>query len=643
MHDPVILSDGHTYERRYIEKWLQHKDTSPVSGAKLPQKSFVPNHALRNAIEEYFEQVLSRHREAIQHTTAGLVKRHGKFSCNSAILSTIDSLMQCSILLNVDLSVEMVLTRLMDEAKGLVGAEVASVFLVDRQHKELYSTVNSTGKEIRIPFNSGVAGSVACSGEPLIIIDAYADSRFNTEIDRKTGFQTRNILCVPIRAFKAGIIGVAQLINKTAGGVLSLQGEAARPAQRLTFTQDDQLFFEVFASQAGSAIISSGISEEMPLPPNSQPQEESASSQEPVSAQSSMKRLPTEPLLDPAEELEGKMRLLQPVLAAAMQSWTADTLTLGELTKNRPLYVMSLSIFRHLGLIQTFGLDETKLKRFLIEVENGYPQSNRYHNSAHAASVVHFMYALLVHGGVATKCSQAAHKVQEDMRVPFIQLAGILAALMHDFEHEGVTNDFHNKTLTERSVTYNNRSVNEQHHVAAAFRVLMKPEMNFLDGMGSDQFQNLRSVVVEMVLATDMALNNELLANFIQTAQAFGADGFSPSTAEEASMVLKFALKCADIGHLALDWPGHLRWVQRLEEEFFLQGDREKNLKLDPGFLMDRDKPGVSQTQVGFFEAVVLPLFRAFHQACPRVHPMLEILGMQIGGDFERIRKGSNG
>eukprot|EP00439_Symbiodinium_sp_Y106_P034272 s299_g4.t1 len=289
----------------------------------------------------------------------------------------------------------------------------------------------------------------------------------------------------------------------------------------------------------------------MPVP-SSPSQQEGTSSEEPMSAQSSMKPLATEAVLvDATEELEEKMLLLQPVLDAAMESWSADTLTLSELTRGRPLYVMSL--------------DEAKLKRFLIEVENGYPQSNRYHNSAHAASVVHFMYALLVHGG--------AHK--EHLEVPAQPCfpadcygsSGILAALCHDFEHEGVTNDFHNKTLTERSVTYNNRSVNEQHHIAAAFRVLMKSDMNFLAGMSSDHFQNLRSLIVEMVLATDMALNNELLAIFAQSVQALGAEGFSPSTAEEASLVLKFALKCADVGHLALDWPGHLRWVQRLEED----------------------------------------------------------------------------
>jgi len=534
--------------------------------------------------------------------------------------------MQCSILLNEALSVEMVLKRLMDEAKGLVGAEVASVFLVDRQHRELYSNVNSTGKEIRIPFNSGVAGSVACSGEALIIPDAYADSRFNTEIDRKTGFQTRNILCVPIRAWKAGIIGVAQLINKTVGGVLSPEGELARGTQRLAFTQDHQLFFEVFASQAGSAIISSGLSEEMPAP--SLPREESASSQEPVSSQSSLKHSLMETSVhefpeDVSEELEGKLVLLQPMLSEMMQSWKADTLTLSELTRGRPLCVMTLAVLRHSGLVEAFSLDESKLKRFLVEIENGYPQSNRYHNSAHAASVVHFMHAILLHGGVAARCASAAPGL-EDMKIQFVQLAGVLAALMHDFEHEGVTNDFHNKTLTERSVTYNNRSVNEQHHVAAAFRLLMKPEMNFLSSMNTSHFQHLRSLVVELVLATDMALNNEILASFAESVKATDASGFTPATAEEAQLVLKMALKCADVGHLALDWPGHLRWVQRLEEEFFLQGDREKGLKLEPGFLMDRDKPGVSQSQVGFFESVVLPLFRGFHGACPEVDPMVE-------------------
>ena len=54
MHDPVVLSDGHSYERRHIETWLGDRKTSPKTGAVLPSNFMFPNHALRNSIEEYF-------------------------------------------------------------------------------------------------------------------------------------------------------------------------------------------------------------------------------------------------------------------------------------------------------------------------------------------------------------------------------------------------------------------------------------------------------------------------------------------------------------------------------------------------------------------------------------------------------------
>jgi signal transduction protein with GAF and PtsI domain len=117
--------------------------------------------------------------------------------------------------MNADLSTECVLRRIVDEARTLVGSEVASVFLVDTSRQELYSTVNSTGEELRVPITCGIAGHVASTGEPLIIPDAYSDPRFNKAVDMKTGFRTRNIMCVPMKVKNGNVIGVAQLINKT--------------------------------------------------------------------------------------------------------------------------------------------------------------------------------------------------------------------------------------------------------------------------------------------------------------------------------------------------------------------------------------------------------------------------------------------
>lgn len=81
----------------------------------------------------------------------------------------------------------------------------------------------------------------------------------------------------------------------------------------------------------------------------------------------------------------------------------------------------------------------------------------------------------------------------------------------------------------------------------------------------------------------------------------------------------------ADLGHLALGWSSHLQWVRRLEAEFFAQGDKEKSLGMpEVSFLMDREKPGVSESQVGFFEYVVFPLFKTFVGLFPSSYHVLE-------------------
>merc|ERR1712051_903813 len=96
-----------------------------------------------------------------------------------------------------------------------------------------------------------------------------------------------------------------------------------------------------------------------------------------------------------------------------------------------------------------------------------------------------------------------------------------------------------------------------------------------------------------------------------------------PVSEKQAWVLLQGAMKCADLGHLTLGWDDHLQWVQRLEQEFFSQGDREKEESLPVSFLMDKEKPGVTKTQVGFFDFVVLPFFRAFVSVVPAAQALL--------------------
>src|SRR5205085_973060 len=71
--------------------------------------------------------------------------------------------------------------------------------------------------EIRIPATAGIAGAVFGAGTPEIIPDAYQDPRFNQQIDRQTGYRTRDILCVPLLNRDGQSIGVTQVLNKRSG------------------------------------------------------------------------------------------------------------------------------------------------------------------------------------------------------------------------------------------------------------------------------------------------------------------------------------------------------------------------------------------------------------------------------------------
>jgi len=292
-------------------------------------------------------------------------------------------------------------------------------------------------------------------------------------------------------------------------------------------------------------------------------------------------------------------------------------------------------LFERHGLTSHFAMDLSKLESFLVTIENGYPDSNDYHNRAHAASVLHFAHAILHHGGLAKAASLAAVSIEESQGEKLILLAVLFAAVVHDYEHEGLNNDFLVKSQSDKALRYNDRSPNEQHHIAAAFQILLCPERNFLEGLKAQEFIAFRTLVIEMVLGTDMAESGHLVKAFKEVTTLSSSSSaldsrndidppYAPTSASDAVLSLKVALKCADLGHLALGWGSHMQWVQRLESEFFIQGDKEKKLGLPSvSFLMDRDLPGVTQSQVGFFDFVVLPLFHAFAKAYPSCNTML--------------------
>ena len=130
-----------------------------------------------------------------------------------------------------------------------LGAERSTLFLHDSERGELYSYIaqGNIKRRIRIMDNSGIAGHVFSNGESLIVHDAYGDERFMPDIDRQTGFTTKNILCAPIKTSKGKTIGAIQVLNKKKG----------------KFSNKDLVLLEAMIVQATVALQSALLIEKM--------------------------------------------------------------------------------------------------------------------------------------------------------------------------------------------------------------------------------------------------------------------------------------------------------------------------------------------------------------------------------------------
>jgi GAF domain-containing protein len=135
--------------------------------------------------------------------------------------ATLERLLEISSLLNSTLELDALLATIMSSATELTGAETSSLLLLDEEAGELTVEVatGAPGEAVareHVPAGQGIAGWVVEHGEPLIVADPKSDDRFYGGIDEKTGFETKNILAVPMTT-KNGTIGVIEAINKSGG------------------------------------------------------------------------------------------------------------------------------------------------------------------------------------------------------------------------------------------------------------------------------------------------------------------------------------------------------------------------------------------------------------------------------------------
>ncbi|XP_071823006.1 dual specificity calcium/calmodulin-dependent 3',5'-cyclic nucleotide phosphodiesterase 1A-like isoform X3 [Apostichopus japonicus] len=271
-----------------------------------------------------------------------------------------------------------------------------------------------------------------------------------------------------------------------------------------------------------------------------------------------------------------------------IDDWSFDIFAVNREAEGHALKCIVHEILNRYDLLIKFKIPFSVLSNFLDAMETGYSKhSNPYHNLLHAADVAQTVHHMLARMGLVHWIS--------DLEI----FACILAAVMHDFEHTGTTNNFHINTGSDMAYLYNDRAVLENHHVSSTFRLMREDDKNILANVSTEEFKELRNLIIEMVLATDMSYH------FQQIKQMKGMIGNTESI--EKVKALSMILHCADISHAAKEWKLHSKWTQLLMQEFFRQGDRERDLGIAISPLCDRNTTLIAESQIGFIDFIVEP------------------------------------
>ncbi|MBN1647475.1 MAG: HD domain-containing protein [Spirochaetales bacterium] len=145
--------------------------------------------------------------------------------------------------------IDKILVELADMGRDLVTADRCAIWIVDRNRSILWSRVAHGTDRLEIPLTRGVAGYVAEKGKPVITNNAYEDPRFDKEVDKSTGYITRNIIALPIFDSKGDIFGVFQVLNK-----MTKSGQ---------FTKKDEEHLLLAATYTGRQLESAFLREEI--------------------------------------------------------------------------------------------------------------------------------------------------------------------------------------------------------------------------------------------------------------------------------------------------------------------------------------------------------------------------------------------
>lgn len=292
--------------------------------------------------------------------------------------------------------------------------------------------------------------------------------------------------------------------------------------------------------------------------------------------------------------------------------------------------------------LKPLRVSSNDLYHFIFDVCNSYHGTNPYHNFRHAVDVLQANYYFLCRMGLikpmypsSELAGSQRHSPVVDLLSPLDILALLMASIGHDVGHPGVNNNFMVTTSTPLAIIYNDKSVLESFHAMSFFHILQSHCFSSLTNVRSfPAYSTFRKIVVNSILATDMSLHDEYVQKVNDQAKRIEQGKIDPTnfTACENEKIIFCAalIKCADISNCARHFDSAKRWAQILAEEFFEQGELEKEFGLNVLPMNDRGKIQLEDFQLGFKKCVALKLFEGISSVTQDMQFTVDIIHENI-------------
>jgi hypothetical protein len=241
-------------------------------------------------------------------------------------------------------------------------------------------------------------------------------------------------------------------------------------------------------------------------------------------------------------------------------------------------------------------INQVKYNNWCKKIAEGYNRNNSYHTDLHAADITHTSYIYFKVG-----------LINDIMQLDNISICSLfLSCICHDYKHPGINNNYLIETNNSIAINYNDISVLENMHISETFKLIYSNNnCNIFENLEKNTYKKIRKQMITCVLNTDMSLHKESL-DFMNNYLNKTDDNVAKYNQDFMNLIIH----SADISNPTKKFNIYYKWAELVMEEFYLQGDKEKELGLNCSY--DRNKISLYKSQLGFIDFIEIPFYSLF-------------------------------